>query len=49
VPIPHSGSDKETQQFLDEVKNIVLGAKNVVEEKVNGASPESNPKMAPPV
>ena len=45
VPIPHSGSDKETQQFLDEVKNIVLGAVNVVEEKVKdgarlGNSPE---------
>jgi hypothetical protein len=45
VPIPHSGSDKETQQFLDEVKNIVLGAVKAVEEQVKaGASrQEHNP------
>lgn len=39
VPIPHSGSDHETQLFLDEVKNIVLRSIDVVEKEVkNGAS-----------
>jgi hypothetical protein len=48
VPIPHSGSDKETQQFLDEVKNIVLGAVNVVEDQVKaGIGPEKNPETPP--
>ena len=34
VPIPHSGGDKETQAFLDEVKEIVQGAVRAVEEQV---------------
>ncbi len=38
VPIPHSGGDKETQQFLDEVKDIVFGAIRVVETQVKAGA-----------
>jgi hypothetical protein len=37
VPIPHSGGDKETQAFLDEVRDIVLGAVRAVEDQVKVA------------
>ena len=38
VPIPHSGGDKEAQAFLDEIKDIVLGAVRAVEDQVKAGS-----------
>jgi hypothetical protein len=35
VPIPHAGSDRNTQDFLDRIKDVVLDAINAVEADVH--------------
>ncbi|MGH9890875.1 MAG: hypothetical protein ACREA0_02585 [bacterium] len=37
VPIPHSGSGKEAQEFLDDVKEVVLKAVATIEDEVGTA------------